>query len=76
MIGHWNPVQRLEVPTAGGWRLLPRTDYNSFLSAEGGGCGGCGGTIRNTDIYGEQLTASGIALPNVVQPTRVQFAPH
>ncbi|WP_051790232.1 expansin EXLX1 family cellulose-binding protein [Streptomyces sp. NRRL S-1022] len=73
-IGHRNPVARLEVRTAGGWRRLPRTDYDYFISADGGGCGG---TIRLTDIYGEQLTVGGMALrPNVVQPTRVQFARH
>ncbi|WP_189979354.1 expansin EXLX1 family cellulose-binding protein [Streptomyces capoamus] len=73
-IGHRNPVARLEVRTAGGWRQLPRTDYNYFLSADGSGCGGA---IRLTDVYGERLTVSGIAVrPNVVQSTRVQFARH
>lgn len=73
-IGHRNPVARLEVRTTKGWRRLPRTDYNYFLSADGSGCGGA---IRITDIYGEKLTINGIALrPNVVQPTRVQFAQH
>ncbi|MFF4568181.1 expansin EXLX1 family cellulose-binding protein [Streptomyces sp. NPDC001410] len=73
-IGHRNPVARLEVHTGSGWRQLPRTSYNYFISADGSGCGS---TIRITDIYGERLTVSGIALrPNVVQPTRVQFARH
>jgi expansin (peptidoglycan-binding protein) len=71
-IGHRNPVARLEVRTSGGWRQLPRTEYNYFISANGSGCGG---SIRVTDIYGEQLTITGIALrPNVAQPTGVQFA--
>ncbi|WSZ38022.1 expansin EXLX1 family cellulose-binding protein [Streptomyces sp. NBC_00190] len=74
VIDHRNPVARLEVRTAKGWQRLPRTDYNYFLSADGSGCGGA---IRITDIYGEQLTVDGTALlPNVAQPTRVQFAPH
>ncbi|NUP39071.1 MAG: hypothetical protein HOY76_19170 [Streptomyces sp.] len=74
VIGHRNPVARLEVRTSGGWRQLPRTDYNYFISADGSGCGG---SIRITDLYGEQLTVSGIALrPDVVQPTQVQFARH
>ncbi|MEU8460481.1 expansin EXLX1 family cellulose-binding protein [Streptomyces sp. NPDC029003] len=74
VIGHRNPVARLEVRTAAGWRRLPRTDYNYFLSADGSGCGGA---VRITDIYGEQLTVEGVALlPDVAQPTRVQFAPH
>jgi expansin len=73
-IGHRNPVARLEVRTAGGWRQLPRTGYNYFISADGAGCGG---TIRLTDIYGERLTIGGISVrPNVVQPTQVQFARH
>ncbi|WP_241775845.1 expansin EXLX1 family cellulose-binding protein [Streptomyces exfoliatus] len=73
VIGHRNPVDRLEVRTAEGWRQLPRTEYNYFLSADGGGCGG---SIRITDIHGERLTVDGIALkPDVAQPTRVQFAP-
>ncbi|GGN51443.1 hypothetical protein GCM10011579_007290 [Streptomyces albiflavescens] len=73
-IGQRNPVMRLEVHTGSGWRQLPRTSYNYFISADGSGCGS---TIRVTDIYGEQLTVSGIALrPNVVRPTQVQFARH
>ncbi|MFF4188287.1 expansin EXLX1 family cellulose-binding protein [Streptomyces sp. NPDC001691] len=74
VIGHRNPVAALEVRTGGGWRQLPRTDYNYFLAADGNGCGG---TVRITDIYGEQLTVAGIAVkPDVIQPTRVQFARH
>ncbi|KQV14599.1 MULTISPECIES: expansin EXLX1 family cellulose-binding protein [unclassified Kitasatospora] len=74
VINHRNPVARLEVRAASGWRQLPRTAYNYFLAADGGGCGG---SIRITDIYGEQLTIDGIALKaDVVQPTRVQFAAH
>ncbi|MFE5714021.1 expansin EXLX1 family cellulose-binding protein [Streptomyces sp. NPDC056501] len=73
VIDHRNPVDRLEVRTAEGWRQLPRTEYNYFLSADGSGCGG---SIRITDIHGERLTVDGIALkPDVAQPTRVQFAP-
>ncbi|MFE9453938.1 expansin EXLX1 family cellulose-binding protein [Streptomyces sp. NPDC006739] len=74
VIGHRNPVTGLEVRTSGGWRSLPRTDYDYFLSADGSGCGGA---IRITDIYGEQLTVGGIAVrPDVVQHTQVQFARH
>lgn len=71
-IGHRNPVARLEVQVGSGWRQLSRTDYNYFLSEDGAGCGGA---IRVTDIFGERLTVDGIAIrPDVVQPTRVQFA--
>ena len=74
VIGHRNPVALLEVRTGGGWLQLPRTDYNYFLSAQGNGCGG---VIRITDIYGERVVVDGIALrPDVLQPTRVQFAQH
>lgn len=72
VIGHRNPVARLEVRDGGGWAPLPRTEYNYFLSEQGGGCGGA---LRITDIYGERLTVEGIAVrPDVVQPTGVQFA--
>lgn len=73
-IGHRNPLARLEVRSGGGWRQLPRTEYNYFLSEQGTGCGGA---IRITDIYGEQLTVDGIAVrPDAVQSTKVQFAKH
>ena len=74
VIGHRNPVAALEVRGAGGWRQLPRADFNYFLSADGTGCGG---ELRITDIYGEQLTVDAIAVqPDVAQPTGVQFARH
>ncbi|MEV0239867.1 expansin EXLX1 family cellulose-binding protein [Streptomyces sp. NPDC050674] len=73
-INHRNPVAGLEVRTAGGWRRLPRTAYNYFISADGSGCGG---GIRITDVYGERLTITGLPVrADVVQPTRVQFARH
>jgi expansin (peptidoglycan-binding protein) len=74
VIGHRNPLARLEVRTGSGWVRLARTEYNYFLSEQGTGCGG---SIRISDIYGEQLTLDGITVrPDVVQPTRVQFAAH
>ncbi|WAX80598.1 expansin EXLX1 family cellulose-binding protein [Streptomyces sp. KMM 9044] len=73
-IGHRNPLARLEVATGSGWLRLTRTGYNYFLSPDGTGCGGA---LRLTDIYGERLTVDGISVrPDVVQPTRVQFARH
>ncbi|MEU1849067.1 expansin EXLX1 family cellulose-binding protein [Streptomyces sp. NPDC019990] len=73
-LGHRNPLARLEVSTGNGWSRLTRTEYNYFLSPDGTGCGG---PLRLTDIYGEQLTVDGIAVrPDAVQPTRVQFARH
>lgn len=74
VMGERNPVAELEVRTGNGWTQLPRTSYNYFLSASGTGCGD---EIRVTDIYGQQLTASGISIePDVVQATQVQFAQH
>lgn len=74
VIGHRNPVASLEVRAGSDWRKLPRTDYNYFVSADGTGCGG---QIRVTDIYGQQLVIDGITVsPNVVQGTGVQFARH
>ncbi|MEU6915634.1 expansin EXLX1 family cellulose-binding protein [Streptomyces olindensis] len=73
-LGHRNPLARLEVRTGSGWHRLTRTEYNYFLSPDGTGCGG---SLRLTDIYGEQLTVEGLAVrPDAVQPTRVQFARH
>ncbi|MEU6355542.1 expansin EXLX1 family cellulose-binding protein [Streptomyces sp. NPDC047072] len=73
-IGHRNPLARLEVRTGSGWLQLTREKFNYFLSEQGSGCGG---DIRLTDIYGEQVQISGIGVkPDVVQSTRVQFAQH
>jgi expansin (peptidoglycan-binding protein) len=74
VIDHRNPVALLQIRTAGRWRKLPRTGFNYFISAKGAGCGG---PIRITDIYGQQLTVRGIKLKaNVIQKTKVQFARH
>lgn len=74
VIGERNPVAELEVRSGSGWMQLPRTSYNYFLSTNGVGCGD---EIRITDIYGQQLTASGISIdPDVEQPTQAQFAQH
>ncbi|KDN80302.1 lipoprotein [Streptomyces olindensis] len=73
-LGHRNPLARLEVATGSGWHRLTRTEYNYFLSPDGTGCGG---SLRLTDIYGEQLTVEGVTVrPDAVQATRVQFARH
>lgn len=73
-IGHRNPLARLEVRAGSGWRQLQRTDYNYFISEDGSGCGGA---LRLTDIYGEQLTVPALTVrANVTQPTQVQFAKH
>jgi expansin (peptidoglycan-binding protein) len=72
VIGQRNPVATLEVQAGDGWRPLPRTDYDYFVSADGSGCGG---RIRVTDIYGQQLVIDGIRVtPDVAQRTMSQFA--
>jgi expansin (peptidoglycan-binding protein) len=68
---HRNPVRSLAVLVNGNWKALPRMDYNYFVSASGAGCGS---SIRVTDIYGNQLTDTGIGItPNAVQPGHAQF---
>jgi len=68
---HRNPVRTVEVKVGGSWRALPRQSFNYFLSDGGAGCGG---DLRVTDIYGNQLTDSGIAVrPDAVQPGHAQF---
>ncbi|MGX1274220.1 expansin EXLX1 family cellulose-binding protein [Streptomyces phaeoluteigriseus] len=75
VVGHRNPVARLEVMAGGGgWRPLPRAEFNYFLSEQGAGCGGA---LRVTDIYGEQLRLDGIPVrADVLQPTGAQFRRH
>ncbi|MEV4233273.1 expansin EXLX1 family cellulose-binding protein, partial [Streptomyces bobili] len=74
VVGHRNPVARLEVRADGAWRALSRTEFNYFLSEQGTGCGG---DLRITDIYGEQLQLDGIPVrADVLQPTGVQFRQH
>jgi expansin len=70
---HRNPVASLAVLVKGTWKNLPRADYNYFLSADGAGCGS---SIRVTDIYGNQVTDTGIAIrPDSVQAGHAQFGP-
>lgn len=74
VVGHRNPVARLEVRADGTWRPLPRAEFNYFLSEQGTGCGGA---LRITDIHGEQLRLDDIPVrADVLQPTGVQFRQH
>jgi expansin (peptidoglycan-binding protein) len=74
VINHRNPVARLEVKVASGWKVLPRAEYNYFLSDQGSGCGG---QIRITDIYGQRLTVGALPIrADVTQQTSLQFAKH
>jgi expansin (peptidoglycan-binding protein) len=74
VLNHRNPIARLEVQAGGSWQQLARADYNYFLSPSGTGCGG---SLRVTDIYGQQLTVGALAVrPDVVQRTSMQFSKH
>jgi expansin (peptidoglycan-binding protein) len=68
---HRNPVRSLALKVGSSWKNIPRLDYNYFVSANGSGCGSA---IRITDIYGHQLTDTGIGIsPDVVQRGHAQF---
>ncbi|SEC57442.1 Peptidoglycan-binding domain-containing protein, expansin [Amycolatopsis tolypomycina] len=72
VIGHRNPVARLEVRAGSTWKRLPRTDYNYFLAENGAGCGGA---VAITDVYGERLVVDPLPVkPGAGQPTSLQFA--
>jgi expansin len=73
IINAQNPVATVEYRNASGqWIALVRQQYNYFLKADGMGTGPY--TIRITDIYGNQLVDTGIALsPGVIQQGAVNF---
>ncbi len=69
---HRNPVRSVQVKTGNSWKTLARQEYNYFLSETGAGCGGA---IRVTDIYGNQVTDTGIRVaPDQTQNGKAQFA--
>jgi expansin len=69
---HRNPVRSLELKVNGSWKNITRLGYNYFISADGSGCGS---SIRITDIYGHQLTDTGLKVsPDVIQKGHAQFA--
>jgi expansin (peptidoglycan-binding protein) len=71
VLDHRNPVKSLQVKAGGSWVSLERQDYNYFVAAGGAGCGG---TIRVTDIYGNQVTDDGIKIsPDRIQRGNSQF---
>lgn len=74
VIGHRNPVARLEVRAGGSWHALTRADYNHFISPGGAGCGA---SLRVTDIYAQHLVVPAKPLrPNAIQQTGLQFTRH
>lgn len=67
-IDHGNPLQRLEVLRDGRWLALSRDFDNYWVAAHGIGTGPY--TVRITDVYGQQVIASGIRLaPRGLQRT-------
>ena len=58
-IDHGNPLASVELKAGGGWRSLSRSDYGYWI-AENAGTGPF--TVRLTDVYGAQATATGIRL--------------
>jgi expansin (peptidoglycan-binding protein) len=72
---HRNLVTTLEVQVGGRWVALQRQGYNYFVADAGLGPGPF--TVRLTDVHGQQLIHTGIALaPGVVQTASSQFAAH
>ena len=68
---HRNPVRSLQVKAHGSWKTLARQNYNYFVSADGSGCGSA---IRVTDIFGNQVTDSGVRIaPDMLQRGDDQF---
>src|SRR4051812_39572876 len=57
---HRNPIAKFEYLKNGQFTAVPRVDYNYFVESSGMGPGPY--TFRVTDIYGNVLTDSGIAL--------------
>lgn len=71
VVNHRNPVARLELLVGGAWKQVPRASFNYFVQPGGSGCGG---RVRVTDIYGQQLVVGALPIrPDVVQPTSLQF---
>lgn len=69
---HRNPIRTVELKGDDGWVTLDRQMYNYFLSESGEGCGG---TVRITDVQGNQLTDTGISLSPGVEQDGTQQLP-
>jgi expansin (peptidoglycan-binding protein) len=71
VIDHGNPLAKVEARSGGGaFRSLTHTDFNYWLAESGLGAGPF--TVRLTDVYGQQTTASGIRMaPTQIQRTSV-----
>lgn len=67
---HGNPLRSVEVKSGSTWRKTARKDYNYWLYESGLGSGPY--TIRVTDVYGQQATATGVKMaPEQTQRTSV-----
>jgi expansin (peptidoglycan-binding protein) len=73
---HGNPLRSVQARSgSGAWRTLDRADYNYWLADNG--LGGGPFSVRVTDVYGNQATASGIRMaPTQAQPTKLWMYGH
>jgi expansin (peptidoglycan-binding protein) len=73
---HGNPLRSVQARSgSGSWRTLDHADYNYWLADDG--LGGGPFSVRVTDVYGNQATASGIRMaPNQAQPSQVWMYGH
>lgn len=72
---HATVVSSMDALVNGSWVPLERQQYNYFLAPSGLGNGPF--TLRVTDLYGEQLTKTGVTLSTtVVQSSNLQFTRH
>jgi expansin (peptidoglycan-binding protein) len=71
---HANPLRSVEAKGPGGaWRATDRKDFNYWIAD--GGLGPGPFSIRVTDVYGRQATATGVTLsPGTVQRTGVRMS--
>lgn len=75
VLDHGNPLAQVELADpSGGWRQLPRSADN-FWTAASPGPGDAPHRLRITDIYGQTVTVTGIALDPGVQPTDARLYP-
>lgn len=72
VVGHTYPIAKLEYESGGTYVELQRENYNFFTAPNGLGSGAV--TFRVTDIFGHQLTDTGIVMsPGKTVPGKANF---
>lgn len=72
VVGHTYPIAKLEYESGGKYVELQRENYNFFTAPNGLGAGAV--TFRVTDIFGHQLTDTGIVMsPGKTVPGKANF---